>query len=637
MVRPGSYEEVYRRSIADSEAFWLEAANDVSWTTRPEAALDESRAPLYSWFPGGELNTSYNALDRHVDSGNGESIALIYHSAMLETHERFSYRDLRDRVARFAGALRDLGVERGDRVLLFMPMIPEAVIGMLACARLGAIHSVVFGGFAANELAKRIDDAGAVVILTATGGLEPGRHVPYLPIVEEALAISAGTVRSVVVKHRPTIESVPTQQTGAAFYDWDELSAAASPAAPIPVSSTDPLYILYTSGTTGMPKGVVRDNGGHAVALTWSLPNVYGIKQGDVIFAASDVGWAVGHTYIVYAPLFVGATAVLYEGKPVGTPDASVFWRIVEQHRVNVLLAAPTAIRAIRKVDPEGEGLLGRDLSSLRALFLAGERLDPDTWEWASKLLQLPVIDHWWQTETGWPICANPLGIEALPMKAGSPTVAMPGYEVTAVDAEGRPVAPGVEGNIVIKLPLPPGTVQTLWGADERMVTSYLDTFPGHYLTGDSGHIDHEGYVYVMGRTDDIINVAGHRLSTGSIEQVVAQHPDVAECAVIGLHDELKGEVPFGLVVLKAAAAGDPEHLEQEVISMIRQQVGAIAAPKGVVIVPGLPKTRSGKVLRKTIRSILNGAEHTVPPTIEDAAVLLPIEALAASRGSGPK
>jgi len=625
----GSYRQTFRQSEEDREGFWLEAAKLVDWTIEPTTALDSTAAPLYRWFTGAELNTCFNALDRHVLAGRGDAIALIYDSPVVGKKKTYSYAALLEKVARFAGVLADAGVTKGDRVIIYMPMMPQAIVAMLACARLGAVHSVVFGGFAAKELAARIEDAKPVAIVTATGGIEPTRVVEYLPTISAALTLSAHTVDTVIVKNRPEVPGLAgdfsTETT--AWWDWDEHLASAIPRAPVPVAATDPLYILYTSGTTGAPKGVVRDNGGHAVAMAWSMKNIYGVGPGDVMWTASDVGWVVGHSYIVYGPLIAGATTVLYEGKPVGTPDAGAFWRVVSDYRVKTLFTAPTALRAIRKADPHAALSHQYDLGCLDALFLAGERLDPDTWTWATALLEKPVIDHWWQTETGWAICASPRGLEELPLRAGSPSFPVPGYNVSIVDEHGYPVPHLDEGNIVITLPLPPGTLTTLWNGDERYVHTYLAAFPGHYLTGDSGYFDREGYLYVMGRTDDIINVAGHRLSTGSMEQVLAQHPAVAECAVIGVHDEIKGQKPMGYVVLKSGAEVSDETLAAELVAMVRNQIGAVAAFRDVVVVSGLPKTRSGKILRKTMRQIVNGEDYVVPPTIEDTQSIAVIAA----------
>ncbi len=618
MPTTGPYADAHARSLADPDGFWGEAAAAVDWDVVPPKALDGSDAPYFRWFTGGRLNTCHNALDRHVDAGHGDRLALVYDSPVTGTVARFTYAELRDAVARFAGALRGLGVEKGDRVVVYMPMVPEAVIAMLATARLGAVHSVVFGGFAPHELALRIDDATPKVVVSASCGIEPGRVVEYKPMLDKAIEASTHKPVATVVLQRP--QAVATM--GEIDHDWDELVAAAEPAECVTIDATDPLYILYTSGTTGKPKGIVRDNGGHAVALTWTMANVYDVGPGEVFWAASDVGWVVGHSYIVYAPLLVGATTVLYEGKPVGTPDASAFWRVIADHGVKALFTAPTAIRAIKKEDPEAALRAGHDLSGLRTLFLAGERLDPDTYHWASDILGIPVIDNWWQTETGWPIAANPRGLEPMPVKPGSPTVPMPGYDVQVLDERGAPVEPGNDGNIAIKLPLPPGTLPTLWQDDKRYVDSYLAVFPGYYATGDGGQIDADGYVYVMGRTDDVINVAGHRLSTGSMEAVVASHPAVAECAVIGVHDALKGQIPRAFVVLKSGADIDPATLQAEVVKSVRDEIGPVAALKSVVVVPALPKTRSGKILRRTMRGIADGRPEAPPSTIDDISVL---------------
>ena len=618
MTESGAYRRAYDAAATDPDAFWLDAARAVDWTVPPTRALDSSRPPFYRWFPDGELNTCVNALDRHVASGAGDRVALIHDSAMTGTRASYTYAELLDLVARFAGVLREHGVGTGDRVVIYLPMIPEAVIAMLACARLGAVHSVVFGGFAAKELAARLDDAAPVAVVTATGGLEPGRTVDYVEPVRTALTLSTASPTAVIVKRRSEIPAdVPAD-----WVDFDQALAAASPADPVSVAATDPLYVLYTSGTTGKPKGVVRDNGGHAVALTWSMRAIYDIGPGQVMWTASDVGWVTGHSYIVYGPLFAGATTVLYEGKPVGTPDAGAFWRVIADHDVRVLFTAPTALRAIRKVDPDAALLADHDTSSLDALFVAGERLDPDTFAWASRVLDRPVVDHWWQTETGWPICANLRGVEPMPIKAGSPTVPVPGFRVAVVDASGDPVPAGTEGSIVVELPLPPGTLTGLWNDDTRFVESYLSAFDGYYLTGDSGLIDEDGYLTVLGRTDDVINVAGHRLSTGSIEAVVATHPAVAECAVIGVHDETKGQKPSAYVVLKAGADITEDQLQTDLIAAVRADIGAVASFKDVTVVAALPKTRSGKILRKTMRQMADGAEVVVPSTIEDASVL---------------
>ncbi|MGW0592283.1 propionyl-CoA synthetase [Streptosporangium sp. NPDC002607] len=612
-----SYADAFARSITDPEDFWAEAAEAVTWSRPPREVLDSGAPPFYRWFPDGELNTCHNALDRHVEAGHGDRVALIYDSPVTGTGRRYTYAELRDEVARFAGVLRHLGVEQGDRVVIYMPMVPEAVIAMLACARLGAVHSVVFGGFAPKELAARIDDARPKVVVSASCGIEPTRVVPYKPMLDAALDLAGHRPAHCVILQR---EQAPAELVPGRDVDWAD--AAAEPAGCVPVKATDPLYILYTSGTTGLPKGVVRDNGGHAAALLWSMANVYDIAPGDVFWAASDIGWVVGHSYIVYGPLLRGATTVLYEGKPVGTPDAGAFWRVIAEHRVNALFTAPTAFRAIRKTDPEAALLRGRDISSLRTLFLAGERLDPDTYHWAAEKLGVPVVDNWWQTETGWPVAANLRGLEPMPIKPGSPTVPVPGYDVRVLRSSGAECASGEEGAICIRLPLPPGTLPTLWQDDERYVKSYLSAFPGYYLTGDGGYLDEDGYLFVMGRTDDVINVAGHRLSTGSMEAVLAAHPAVAECAVIGVADELKGQVPRGFVVLKSGATVEVETLRAELILAVREQVGAVAALKQVDVVPALPKTRSGKILRKTMRGIAEGSDEPVPSTIEDPTVL---------------
>ena len=614
----GTYADIYRRSIDDPEGFWLEAAEAIDWETPPTEACDRSDAPFYRWFADGELNTCFNALDRHVAAGRGEQRALIYDSPVTGGGRSFTYAELLDAVSRFAGVLSSNGVTAGDRVVIYMPMIPEAVIAMLACARIGAVHSVVFGGFAAAELAARIDDAAPVAVVSASCGVEPNRLVAYKPLLDEALELTEHDVPVRIIKQREQLAA----QMAPADLDWDVAMAAAEPVGCTPVKATDPLYILYTSGTTGKPKGVVRDNGGHAVALKWTMDHIYGVSPGGVFWAASDVGWVVGHSYIVYAPLLSGATSVLYEGKPVGTPDAGAFGRVIAEHGVQALFTAPTAIRAIRKEDPEGTLLTGNDLSTLQALYLAGERLDPDTYEWATATLGVPVIDNWWQTETGWPIAANPRGLELLPIKAGSPTVAMPGYDVRVLDGAGDELGANEEGNIVIALPLPPGTLPTLWGDDRRYFDGYLAAFSGFYTTGDGGFIDDDGYLHILGRTDDVINVAGHRLSTGAMEAVVGSHPLVAECAVIGVSDALKGQVPRALIVLQAGAEVDVAEVAEEIVAAVRDQIGPVAALKSVVVVPALPKTRSGKILRRTMRGIADGRAEAVPSTIEDARVL---------------
>jgi len=620
----GAYREAYQRGLARPEEFWAEAARAIDWVRPPERVLDASRPPFYRWFPDAELNTSANALDRHVAGGRGDAVALIYDSPVTGTLRRFSYAELRDEVARAAGAFAALGVGRGDRVIVYLPMIPEAVVTMLACARLGAVHSVVFGGFAPAELAARIDDARPKLVVSASCGIEPTRLVPYKPMLDEALRLASHPPAHTLIVQR---EQQRCELVEGRDHDWADVVPGATPAGPVTVRATDPLYILYTSGTTGRPKGIVRDNGGHAVAMTWTMANIYDVGPGETIFTASDIGWAVGHSYTVYGPLLAGATSVLYEGKPVGTPDAGAFWRVVAEHGVKVVFTAPTAIRAIKKEDAAGELLAKYDVAaSLRALYLAGERLDPATYEWATSRLGVPVVDNWWQTETGWPIAANPLGLERLPAKAGSPSVPMPGYDVRILDPALPPDAVELpartEGAIAIRLPMPPGTLPSLWGDDERYVASYLSQFPGYYLTGDGGYVDEDGYLFVLGRTDDVINVAGHRLSTGEMEAVLAAHPAVAECAVVGVADTFKGQVPRGLVVLKSGVTIDPAVLGAELIDRVRAQIGPVAAFKRVDVVAALPKTRSGKILRRTMREIADGRSPAVPSTIEDATVL---------------
>ena len=612
------YQEAFRRSIDDPRAFWGEAAQAIDWFQAPATVLDDSKAPFVRWFPDGVLNTCYNALDRHVINDRGRQIALIYDSPVTGTQKTFTYEVLLGYVARFGGVLRSLGVDKGDRVVLYMPMIPEAVIAMLACARIGAVHSVVFGGFAPKELAARIDDARPKVVIAATCGIEPTRIVRYKPMLDAALDLAEHQPSACVILQRP---QQPEELTGRDV-DWVLAMKSAPPVEAVDLAATDPLYILYTSGTTGKPKGIVRDNGGHAVALLWSMKNVFGIEPGEVFWTASDVGWVVGHSYIVYAPLLLGATTILYEGKPVGTPDAGAFWRVIAEHKAVTLFTAPTVFRAVKKEDPKATLLAGHDISQLRALFLAGERLDPDTYHWASYHTDVPVVDHWWQTETGWPIAANLRGLDPMPIKPGSPSVPVPGWDVRILDPQGQECPPNTEGAICIKLPLPPGALPTLWEDDERFVRSYLSTFDGYYLSGDGGYVDDDGYLYVLGRTDDVINVAGHRLSTGSMEAVLSTHPAVAECAVIGVADALKGQVPRGFVVLKAGVETDPAQLCAELVAMVREQIGAVAAFKRADVVPALPKTRSGKILRKTMRGIADGRDEPVPSTIEDASVL---------------
>ncbi len=638
----GAYAEAHARSLSDPDGFWLEAAQAIDWTTPPTSAVDDSDAPLYRWFPDGVMNTAYNCLDRHVAAGRGDAVALVHDSAMTGEVTEYTYAQLTEKVAAVAGALAAEGVGKGDRVLVYLPMIAEAPIAMLACARLGAVHSVVFGGFAPKELAARIDDAAPDVVLTCSGGIEPRRRVEYLPAVAEALEEAGHTVRTVLVHHRDGFQTAladVADRGGAAWKDWGEAVDAAEPAAPVDVKATDPLYVLYTSGTTGKPKGVVRDNGGHAVALRWTMENIYDVGPGEVMFTASDVGWVVGHSYIVYAPLLAGATTVLYEGKPVGTPDAGAFWRVISQHGVKSFFTAPTALRAIRRADPDGELKDQYDISCLKTLYAAGERLDPETQKWAEGLLQIPVVDHWWQTETGWAIAANPVGLELLPVKTGSASVPSPGYDLVVLDGMGEPVEAGVEGNIAVRLPMPPGTLQSLWGDDQRFIDSYLSAFEGHYATGDSGIVDDDGYVFVLGRTDDVINVSGHRLSTGVLEAALATHPAVAECCVIGVADDFKGQRPSGYVVLKSGvAAPDPGSQEEtrlfdELTAAVRRGVGPVADFRDVAIVDALPKTRSGKILRKTMRQMADGEEYTVPSTIEDASVLEDLKSLLSPRG----
>ena len=617
-----SYNSVRQHWLAGPEAFWAEAAAGIDWVTRWDEVLDRG-SPSGRWFSGAELNTCYNALDRHADSGAWNRTALIYDSAMTGDIRRFTYAGLRDDVARLAGAIQAAGLSRGDRALIYMPMIPEAVMAMLACARIGVVHSVVFGGFASRELATRISDARPKLILTASCGLEPGRVVAYKPLLDEALRQADHPPERVVLLQRPQlkVELKPQGET-----EWEDFVRDVRPADCVPVKATDPLYVLYTSGTTGQPKGIVRDNGGHAVALNWSMKALYGISAGDVFWAASDIGWVVGHSYIVYGPLLAGATTVLYEGKPVGTPDAGAFWRVVSQHGVNALFTAPTAIRAIKRDDPELTRAGQYDLSALRALFLAGERCDPDTLEWSGQVLGIPVIDHWWQTETGWAVAGNLLGEGLFPVRPGSAGKALPGWDVRVVDDSGAEVPAGETGAIVCRLPLPPGALPTLWKADERFRETYLGDFDGFYTTGDAGHIDAEGYVHVMTRTDDVINVAGHRLSTGALEEVLAMHPDVAECAVTGIADALKGQVPLGFLCLKSGIEREENSVVQECIALIREHIGPVAAFRKALVVDRLPKTRSGKVLRGVLAKIADGAEYAFPATIDDPAILGEIE-----------
>jgi propionyl-CoA synthetase len=613
------YADAHRRSLADPDGFWAEAAAGIDWDKRWDKVLDDGNPPFTLWFRGGRLNTCWNALDRHVAGGRGEQAALIYDSPVTQTIKTFTYRELCDEVALLAGALRALGLEKGDRVLIYMPMMPEAAMAMLACARLGAIHSVVFGGFAAPELATRIDDAKPKLILSASCGIEVQRVIPYKPLLDQAIDIARAKPAACLILQRPMLAA---SLVAGRDHDWRGFVAKATPAACVSVEATDPLYILYTSGTTGIPKGIVRHHGGHAVALHWSMSNIYGLKPGEVFFTASDVGWVVGHSYIVYAPLLFGCTTVLYEGKPVGTPDPGAFWRVIAEHGVAVMFTAPTAFRAIRREDPDGTLIRTYDLSKFRALFLAGERADPPTVAWAEQQLAVPVIDHWWQTETGWPITANCLGLEPMPVKHGSSTKPAPGWDLRVLGTDGHELKRGEIGALCLKLPLPPGALPTLWNADDRFVSSYLEEYPGYYHTADAGYVDEDGYVFVMTRTDDIINVAGHRLSTGAIEEVLAAHPDVAECAVIGVADELKGQVPLGFLVLKAGAKRTPAQVAAEAVTLVRERIGPVASFKTAVVVQRLPKTRSGKILRGTMRRIADSEDYKMPATIDDPLIL---------------
>ena len=632
------YLDIYQQSIEQPELFWREQAEQIKWYELPETILSQDEHGLYRWFSGGKLNTSYLALDVHIEEGRGAQLAMIFDSPATDSQQKFTFLELRDKVANFAGGLKTLGVEKGDRVIIYMPMVPEAAIAMLACARLGAVHSVVFGGFAPNELAGRIDDAKPKVLLTASCGIEFSRVIEYKPLVDQALEIAEFTPENIIVLQR---QQAQAKMKSGQDHDWNELVKNAEPAEPVVLDATDPLYILYTSGTTGLPKGVVRDNGGHAVALKYSMKAVYNTDPGDVFWTASDVGWVVGHSYIVYAPLIHGCTTVLYEGKPVRTPDAGAFWRLIEEHKVNTFFTAPTSFRAVKKEDPQAKLKKSYDTSSLRTLFLAGERLDPPTYEWLKGILsdgsqsEIPVIDHWWQTETGWAICSNPMGIEPQPVKKGSPTFPMPGYNVQVLDEEGETCKPGETGNMVIHLPLPPSCLPTLWNDDERFKKSYLSQYPGYYITGDEGIKDEDGYIFVMGRVDDVINVAGHRLSTGEMEELIAGHQDIAECAVTGIDDELRGQVPVGFVVLKDGAQISQDKMQEELISIIRKNIGAVACFKQAGIVKRLPKTRSGKILRKTIRKLASEAEVEVPPTIDDPLILEEIRKVMQERGIG--
>jgi propionyl-CoA synthetase len=634
MMTEHTYEAVYAQWQADPEAFWAQAAEDVHWFKRWDKVLDDSRAPLYQWFAGAEVNSCYNALDVHVENGRAEQLALIYDSPVTDSVQKFTYRELRHKVAKLAGVLVGMGVTKGDRVIIYMPMVPEAVMAMLACARIGAIHSVVFGGFAANELATRIDDARPKVILSASCGIEPRRIVDYKPLLDRAIDLAEFKPQKCLILQRPQLEA---SMVLGRDLDWSQAEVQAEQVDYVPVAATDPLYILYTSGTTGVPKGVVRDNGGHLVALKWSMKNIFNVEPGDVYWAASDVGWVVGHSYIVYAPLFHGCTTVLYEGKPVGTPDPGAFWRVIADYGVNTLFTAPTAIRAIKREDPKGMFTENYDLSHFRALFLAGERCDPDTLQWAGDLLGVPVVDHWWQTESGWPMVSCPLGIEQLPIKPGSASKEVPGYDVRVININKEEAAPDEIGDIVVKLPLPPGALPTLWQNDIGFRRSYLETYEGYYLTADAGYKDEDGYIFIMSRTDDIINVAGHRLSTGGIEGVISAHPDVAECAVIGVNDSLKGELPLGFVVLKSGVERDHDQIVQEVVQMVRQEIGPVASFRTATVVERLPKTRSGKVLRGTMKRIADRQEWRMPATIDDPAILEEITTSLAEVGYGPE
>ena len=625
-----SYESEHRRSIDHPDEFWAEAAAAIDWDTKWSRVLDDSNAPFYRWFTGGRLNTCHNALDRHVDGGRADQPALIYDSPLTESRRSLTYRELRDETALFAGVLAANDIGRGDRVIVYMPMVPEAIVAVMACARIGAIHSVVFGGFASNELATRIDDAKPKAIVSASCGIEPNRIVSYKPLLDAAIELASHEPHACIILQRPQEKA---ELTAGRDIDWHDAMAAATPHECVIVDATDPLYILYTSGTTGEPKGIVRDNGGHAVALHWTMKNIYGVEPGEVYWAASDIGWIVGHSYIIYAPLLHGNTTVLFEGKPVGTPDAGAFWRVVSEHNVACMFTAPTAFRAIKQQDPDGALIANYDLSPLRTVFLAGERCDPDTLHWSEEKLGVPIIDHWWQTETGWAIASNCVGIETLPVKAGSVARAAPGWDVTVLDADGAATRAGQDGAIACKLPLPPGTLPGFWQADDRYKAGYLDRFEGYYETGDAGYIDDDGYIYVMSRTDDIINVAGHRLSTGAIEEVLAAHPDVAECAVLGVADQLKGQLPVGLVVLKAGVDRDTDDIVTELVGMVRERIGPVAVFKKAVVVGGLPKTRSGKILRGTMRKIADREEHRVPATIEDPQVLEEIRVALQSLG----
>jgi propionyl-CoA synthetase len=619
----GRYDELYRRALEDPADFWAEAARSVEWSRDWDQVLSWDKEGRWHWYSGAEANTCWNALDRHVRDGRGGQVALIYDSPVTGSKRRLTYDELLEQVKRFAGVLTGFGIAKGDRVLIYMPVIPEAAVAMLACARIGAVHSVVFGGFAAREVATRIKDATPKLIVAASCGVEPTKIIPYMPVIDAAIESTGGIVKNCIVFQR---EQLRAELKPGRDHDWNDVMATAEPADCVPVGACDPLYILYTSGTTGAPKGIVRPSGGHLVALAWSMRHVFDARPGETFWAASDIGWVVGHSYIVYGPLINGNTTIMYEGKPVGTPDAGAFWRVIQEHKVATMFTAPTAIRAIRREDPDATRLAAHDISSLRALFVAGERCDPSTLHWCQETLKRPIVDNWWQTETGWPIVANPLGIESFPTKAGSATKPVPGWDVQALDFDGKPVEPGMTGAIVCKLPLPPGAANTLWNAHGRFFEAYLERFPGYYNTGDAGFIDHDGYLHIMTRTDDVINVAGHRLSTGAIEEVVAAHPDIAECAVVGMADNLKGQVPIALLVLKAGINRPPATIAAEIVAQVREQMGAVVALKTAIVVPRLPKTRSGKILRGTILRIANGEEYALPATIEDPGALTDVE-----------
>ena len=619
-----AYDEAYRKSLDDREEFWAEAAKEIDWIKPWDKVLDDSNKPFYRWFAGAECNTCYNALDRHVEQGRGDQASLIYDSPVTGSQKTYSYSELLDTVAKFAGVLKTQDVGKGDRVIIYMPMVAEAAIAMLACARLGAVHSVVFGGFAANELAVRIDDATPKVIISATCGIEVNRTIPYMPLLNSAIDIATHKPSSCVILVRPELEA---ELVAGRDVNWAEAVKTAEPSGCTPVAATDPLYILYTSGTTGEPKGVVRDNGGHMVALKWSMKNIYNADPGDVYWAASDVGWVVGHSYIVYAPLLHGCTTLLYEGKPVGTPDAGAFWRVISEHKVKVMFTAPTAFRAIKREDPKGDLIKQYDMSKFESLFLAGERTDPDTLQWAEDKLGVPVIDHWWQTESGWPIVSNCMGLHAFEVRPGSPTKSVPGWDVRVLDDECNEIPRGDIGAISIKLPMPPGFLLTLWNADQRFIDAYLAEYPGYYKTADAGFMDEDGYLSIMARTDDIINVAGHRLSTGGMEEVLAGHPDVAECAVIGVEDQLKGQLPVGFLILNAGVTKANEDVVAEVVQRVRDKIGPVAAFKLAVVVDRLPKTRSGKILRGTMQKIADNQDYKMPATIDDSAILDEIDA----------